>query len=46
MEKAQKTVEQRVQELHSVRGPAGVVLDQDQRLQCLEYRLARLQSLT
>src|SRR5215471_13926693 len=46
MENAQKTVEQCVQELHPVRGQAGAVLDQDQRLQCLEYRLARLQSLT
>src|SRR5215510_4066210 len=46
MENVQKPVEQRVQELHPVRGQAGVVLEQDQRWQCLEYRLARLQSLT
>jgi GAF domain-containing protein len=37
MENAQKTVEQRVRELHPVRGQAGAVL---------EHRLARLQSLT
>ena len=46
MENAQKTVEQRVQELPPVRGQAGAVLEHDQRLQCLEHRLARLQSLT
>jgi len=46
MENAQKTVESRVQELHPVRGQAGAVLEHDQRLQCLEHRLARLQSLT
>ena len=46
MESAQKTVEQRVQEWHPIRGQAGAVLEHDQRLQCLEHRLARLQSLT
>jgi signal transduction histidine kinase/ActR/RegA family two-component response regulator len=46
MENAQKTLEQRVQELHLVHRQAGAVLEHDQRLQCLEHRLARLQSLT
>ena len=46
MESARKTVEQSVQELHLDYGQAGAVLDHDQHLQCLEYRLARLQSLT
>ena len=46
MESAQKTVEQHVQEWHPIRGQAGAVLEHDQRLQCLEHRLARLQSLT
>ena len=46
MENAQKPVEQRVQELPPGHGQAGAVLEHDQRLQCLEHRLARLQSLT
>jgi hypothetical protein len=46
MDKAQKTVEQRVQELHLIRRQAGAVLEHDQRLQCLEHRLARLRGLT
>ena len=46
MENAQKTLEQRVQELHLVHRQAGTVLEYDQRWQCLEHRLARLQSLT
>jgi hypothetical protein len=46
MDNAQKTVEQGVQELHLIRRQAGAVLEHDQRLQCLEHRLARLHSLT
>jgi len=46
MDNAQKTIEQGVQELHLIRRQAGAVLEHDQRLQCLEHRLARLHSLT